>query len=103
MHVHVRHLEPGDHQADAGGGEQVALRLTDPLRDGHQVGGRVDVEVGPLVDLGAGNDEHVAGRERTDVHERDADVVGVNETAGDLAVDDAGEDGGHERIVGCSA
>ena len=67
------------------------------------MGDRVGFEIGPLVDLGSRYDEHMSGCEWTDVHEGNTDVVGVDETTGDLAVDDAGEDGGHEGIVGCRA
>jgi len=99
----VRNFEPGDHQSDPSGGKHVALRLADAMGDCHEMGDRVGFEIGPLVDLGSGYDEHMSGCEWTDVHEGNADVVGVDETTGDLAVDDAGEDGGHKGIVGCRA
>ena len=103
VHVHVRHFETGDHEADALGRQQLALRLPDALGNGHQMGRRVGRKVGPVIDLGSRNNEHMARRERPDVHEGDAHVVLPDETAGNLAVDDAGEDGGHVRIVGCGA
>ena len=99
----VWNFETGDHQADAGGGKHMALGLANSMSDRHEMGDGVGFEIGPMIDLSAGNDEHMARGEWTDVHERNADVVGVNETARDLAVDDAGEDCGHQGIVGCKA
>jgi hypothetical protein len=43
----------------------------------------------------------MAAVERAYIHEGDADVVDPYESTGYLAVDDAGEDRGHEAIVGC--
>ena len=101
--VDMGYFEAGDHQANTGRGEQIALCSSDSLSDHHQMGGSVGVEISPMVDLGSGHDENVAGRKWPDVHERNACVVGVNKTTRDLAVDDAGEDGGHKGLVGWSA
>ena len=53
-----------------------------------------------MVDLAARDHENVASGQRADVEEGDTDVVLAHEAARDLAVDDAGEDGGHVGIVG---
>ena len=55
----------------------------------------VGVEVDPVVDLGAGHDERVAGVHRVDREEHDALGVAPHEHAGDLAVDDAREERRH--------
>ena len=53
--------------------------------------------VGPLVDLEPRHDEGVARTDRVDREERDRVLVGPDEPRGQLAGDDAGEDGGHGR------
>ena len=84
-----------------GRGRECFLRLTDAVRDGHEVGSGGSIEIGPLVDLDTGHDEDMAVSEGTHVEEGDTDVVGPDEASGDLAGDDAGEDGRHAGIVGC--
>jgi hypothetical protein len=48
-----------------------------------------------VVDLLDRHDERVPARQRVDRHEHDAQLVAVDERAGDLAVDDPGEDRRH--------
>ena len=99
--VGVGHLETGDHQAHPGGGEGLLLGPADGVGDLHEVGGQVDGEVDPVVDLDAGDDQHVAPVQGTDVGERHTRLVGPHETGRDLPGDDAGEDAAHTGIVEC--
>jgi hypothetical protein len=100
VEVGVGDLHPGDDQADPCRGEGQLLGLADALRHGHQVGGEVAVEVDPVVDLGDGHHEGVAAAERGDREEGHAVLVAPDEPAGQLTVDDAGEDRGHRRRLG---
>ena len=52
-----------------------------------------------MVDLDDRHDEHVSRRQRVDRHEADGAVVAPDERAGQLAVDDAGEDGRHAATL----
>jgi hypothetical protein len=72
---------------------------TDPGGDRHQVRPQRRVEGGPVVDLGARDDECVPGRERRDAEERDHFVVLVHEPPGQVAGNDHGEDGSHAGII----
>ena len=61
------------------------LRLADPLRDLEEVRGEIGIEVDPVVDLVARDDERVAGHHRRDREERDRAVVLPDEAARELA------------------
>jgi hypothetical protein len=91
----VRHLFANDHDAHSRGIPLELLRFADVLRDLKEVRGELRVHVDPVVDFGAGHNECVARRHRRDRKERDGTVVLPDETAGQLAVDDATENGGH--------
>ena len=94
-HVDVRvgHLVAGDDHPDPLAAERRPLgarrssRVTSN-RWAVRSGGRVD----PVVDLLDRHDQGVTGGQRVDRHEHDAAVVAPDERAGDLAVDDPGED-----------
>jgi cardiolipin synthase (CMP-forming) len=101
VQMDVRHLEAGDHQADASRGPHAELRVADGMRDTHRVRGGFGGQVGPSIDLGDRHDERMAGGERTNVDPRHDRVVAPDEPAGYLSVDDASEDRGHDGIVGC--
>ena len=84
---------PGDDQPDPRAGRtRLLLGPADGLGHRHEVGGELGVEVDPVVDLGDGHHEGVAGRERVDRQEGHAAVVAPHEAAGELAVDDPGEE-----------
>src|SRR6478609_1948818 len=95
VQVQVRHLEPGDQQRGARRVPRGLLRPADRLRDHGQVRQQVVVGLGERRHLGARHDQHVAVRDRGDGAERHGAVVGPDEPAGDVAVDDAREQGGH--------
>ncbi len=95
VHVQVRHLQPGDDQARARCAERLRHRAADPLRHRHEPGEHRRVEFLPLIDLRARYHQRVALGHRFDRQECDELVVGVDESAGQFAVDDPGEDGGH--------
>jgi hypothetical protein len=95
VQVGVGNLEAGDHQPHPGGGEGRLLGVADSVCHLRAMGRHVGREVGPAVDLGHGNDEDVAPVEGPDVDHGDTQVVTPDDPAGDLPLDDAGEDGGH--------
>ena len=66
------HLVADDQHADAAGVERRHLRLADGLRHLEEVRGELGVEVDPVVDLGAGHHQRVAGVHRVDREERHA-------------------------------
>lgn len=103
VHVRMRDLVPLDQHADALGAELLALRAADVTGDREDVRGDLGIEVHPLVHLGTGHHHGVPELQRADREERDADLVGPDEAAGDLAVDDAREEGCHGLTVatGC--
>ena len=85
------HLEALDHEAHALRGECGVHGPADGPGHRHEVGGQLLGEVDPRVDLLARDHQHVALGERLDGQERDALLVGPDETAGQLALDDLGE------------
>lgn len=101
--VRVRDLVPLDEQPDPVGVELFALGQPDEAGDPEDVSGDVGIQVDPLVDLRARHDHRVPELKGTDRQERDTDVIGPDEPTGDLAVDDACEQGGHGPNVttGC--
>ena len=99
VQVQVVDLEPGDEQRGARRGPGLLLRLPDRLRDEHQVRQHVVGRLGELHDLVAGDHEHVAVGDRGDGAERDGDVVGPHEPAGDVPGDDLGEQGAHDATL----
>lgn len=60
-----------------------------------QVLGELWGAIDPVIDLLPGHHQGVARCDRVDGHERNAVIVAPDKRAGDLAVDDPGEDGGH--------
>lgn len=96
MHVGVGHLKPGDHLADAGGGEGLLLGGADLVRNPHQMRCRTDVEVDPVIDFSDGHDEGMARRDGVDRHEGYAGVVAPHEVSGQVSVDDHREHGRHQ-------
>ena len=95
VEVQVGHLQPGDHQCHP---RRFVLGLedrTDRLGDAHQVGVQVGWCVEPVVELVERHHQGVAGLERVDAEEGDRTLVPPDEVAGELAVDDAREDGRH--------
>ncbi len=95
MHVKVRHLQAGDDHAGTLCAERLAHRLADELRDLHDAAEHSRLDVLPLIDLGARDDERVSLRHRLDRQERHDVVVFVDEPAWQLPVDDLGEYGSH--------
>src|SRR5699024_3000665 len=71
------------------------LDPADGLGHGHQVGDQRGIGLGPLVHLRPGHHQGVALGERADRQERHAGLVLPDEAAGQVTVDDAGEDGAH--------
>ena len=94
--MRVRDLQPRDEQPDPGAAERLLLGAGDDLRHRHQVPGQVGLQVDPVVDLGAGHDQDVAGRDRVDRQEPAAALVPPHEDPRQLPVQDPGEDARHE-------
>ena len=95
VQVRVRHLLADDEHPDPPRLPFEVLGAADLLRDREQVRGERGLEVDPVVDLVAGDDERVAGHHRRDREERDRAVVLPHELAGQLARDDPAEDARH--------
>jgi len=95
MEVHVRNLEPRQHQPDAHRLEAGHLRLADRLRGGREVGEQIRVNIEPMVDLLARHHQGMSGAERAVGEECHALVVLPHKPRGQLAGDDAGEDARH--------
>jgi hypothetical protein len=93
----VRDLEAGDHQTDSLTLDDRSLCLANVGRHLHQMLDRVELEIEPVIDFGAGNDQDVAGMQRSDVDHGDTNRIAPNETTGDLAFNDAGENRRHRR------
>ena len=79
--MQMRHLQAGDQQAGAFGAERPGHRPADALRDGHDPGEHIRVDVLPLIDLGTRHHQGVALRHRLDGEERDELVVLVDKAA----------------------
>ena len=92
MEVAVRHLQPGQHDADSLGLEARHLRATDRLRRLGEVTQQRRFEVDPVVDLAPRHDQAVARAKRTVGEENDALVIFPDESRGQPALDDLGED-----------
>jgi len=103
MNVSVRDFETGNHQPHPRGAEHGLLGTPDRVGHGHDVRGMFDWQVCPLIDLHARNHQSVAGGQRTNIEERDTDVVLPQHSAWDLPFDDSREDGWHDPTLGRSS
>jgi MFS family permease len=97
MKMHVWDLVPRDDQANPLTGEDPLLREADALARHYEMLGHDLGEIDPMFDLGPGHDEGVSGSHRVDREEGDAELVTPDKGSRNLAVDDAGKDGGHGR------
>jgi hypothetical protein len=73
------------------------------LSDRHDPAEYRRVDVLPLIDLGSRHHQRVSLGHRLDGQEGNDLVVLVDESAGQFAVDDLGEDSGHCLSIGCAA
>ena len=102
MKVRMRHLEPGDDERDSFSGKRFHLRGTNFASNDREVSGDLIRKVYPVIDFEAGDDKGVARADRSNREERNTDVVAVDESAREFAIDDFGEKGAHgPRIVEC--
>src|SRR5690625_7147473 len=99
MDVQMRNLIADDEQSDALAVEGLFLGLSDPSGHRHELVEHLLVRVAPVGDLLPRYDYDMAFGHRGDVEEGDALVIGVDEGAGNLAVDDLGEQGGHGGVL----
>jgi hypothetical protein len=97
--VHVRNLEPLNHQAYSERLEELTLGSGNSLRHSKQVLHQLRFEVGPIFDLDFGNDQGVAVAERMDGEEGHARVVLVDEVSRNLALDNSSKQAGHTKGV----
>lgn len=100
MDVAVGHFEPRDYQCDSLARKRPALRIGKPTCRCECCFRRCTVEVDPLIDLRARNDQQVPRRHGVDGHERRTMVVLVDEGPRQFAGDDPGEDGRHAPRLG---
>jgi MFS family permease len=95
MKMHMWDLIPRNDDADSLALEDPLLREADALARHYQMLGQDLGKIDPVINLDAGHDQDVTGRHRVDRQEADTVLVTPNKRAGDLAVDNAREDGGH--------
>src|SRR5690606_38456073 len=97
--VEMGNLQTGDHQTDLARRKGSFDGPADPRRHVEEVVTQLRRGIEPVVDLFDRHHQSVALPERVDRHERHAAIVPPHEGAGDLAFDDAGEDGRHGARV----
>jgi len=91
-----------DDERDPLGVERLHLRRTDLPRNDCEMAGNLVREVNPMVDLESRDNKRVSRANRGNREECDTDVIPVDETSREFAVDDLGEQGAHGfRIVEC--
>ena len=92
----MRHLEPGDHHPDLHRAVHTVLGPAHRPRHRDEMSQEIGVGIGPVVDLVDRHDKRVTGLERGNRQEGGTPLVAMDEVTGELARDDAGEDGRHE-------
>ncbi len=101
MEMDVRDLEARKHQAYAHRLEAGHLRPADRLRDRSEVAEEIRIDVDPVIDLLARDNQSVTGTQRAVGQEDHADVVLPHESRGQLPGDDAAENAAHPiRVSG---
>src|SRR2546422_4711813 len=90
-HILKRNLAVGDEQVHASRPKRVAHELAQPPRDAKRAHRGGFVEVGHEDRVLTRHDEHVAVRDRLNIHERDHAVVLVRKAGGRLAPHDLAE------------
>ncbi len=88
-------FESGDDQSNPGCFECSPLGKSDRLRNRHQVGGGIGIQIEPVIDLCTRDNQCVPGSKRIDREECNGNVIAPDETSGQLACDDACEQCGH--------
>lgn len=91
----VRHLEAGNHEADAQTVDCGLLSLAYVVSDIHQMPCRAGVQISPLINFDFRNDENMARVERSDIKHDNALFIVPDKPARDLATNDAGENRRH--------
>ena len=89
MQMDMSDLESEDHETDLFGLIGFIEGSTDRVGHACEMFHDVGFEVGPRIDLGTRDDERMAGFERRNRQERDADVVLPDEMTRQFAVDAA--------------
>lgn len=79
--MHVGNFESGDDQRRPSTSEGAYLGIANALSKVEQVVGLIDREVGPAIDLIAGDDQDMPSVDRVDRHDGHGTVVGVDEHA----------------------
>jgi len=82
-------FEAGDDERDTFGTERRALSQSYLSGDRGEMSDRWGVEVDPVVDFGSWYDKGVALADRGDRQERHTDFVPIDESAGELTIDDS--------------
>jgi len=91
VNVKVRYFQASDHQADPRRAECYLGGVADPPGDIEAVVQQRSVRIRPLIYLLPRHDQRVAGGQRGNRKERNHRVVGIDEPAGQFAVDDPRE------------
>ena len=93
------HLVADDEHSDPLAAERLLLRAPDPSAHGGEMGEQLLIGVDPMGDLLPRDDHDVTFGHRCHIEYGDADIVLVDEGAGNLSVDDLREQSGHVSFL----
>ena len=88
MEMRVGDLESGDEECNLGRPVDTVQRHCDLLGDHHEMCSEVRVQVDPMIDLFNGDDERMPGSDGLDREEGGTPVVSIDESAGQVAIED---------------
>ena len=97
--VGVRNVEARNHQSHTVLIKRLIQGTRNLVRHSEQVRCQLSRQVGPTVDLSAGNEQQVTFRQRHDVHERHALIVLPDETTRDFAINNLGKNCAHNTLL----
>ena len=95
----MRNVEARNHQSHTVLIKRLIQGTRNLVRHSEQVRRQLSRQVGPTVNLRAGNEQQVTFRQRHDVQEGDAVLVLPDEAAGNLALDNLGKNRAHNTLL----
>ena len=97
--VGVRNVEARNHQSHTVLIKGLVQGTRNLMRHSEQVRRQLSRQVGPTVDLSAGNEQQVTFRQGHDVQEGDAVLVLPDEAAGNLTLNNLGKNRAHNTLL----
>ena len=98
----MRNFKSSDDERDSLGIERFHLSSTDFSRNNSEMPGDLVGKIDPMIDLKPRDNERMAGTDRRDREECDANLVPIDKATWEVAIDDLGKQRGHGvRIVEC--